>query len=74
MYDQNNAGSLSRSSSESHATAEPPSAKVPSHSVSSVVFPNPAGAETSISFASAAFWSRACKRRRATGLRRGDGT
>ena len=72
-YDQNNAGSLSRSSSESHATAAPSSATVPSHSVMSVVLPKPAGAETRINFASAAPARRACNRGRATRLRRGDG-
>ncbi len=65
--------SLSRSSSESHATAAPLSAPVTSHSVTSIVFPNPAGAEISTNLASAALVRRACKRGRDTRLRRGDG-
>ena len=46
-YRQNSAGSLSRLSNESQATAGGPA--VASDSVSNVVFPKPAGADTTVS-------------------------
>ena len=52
-YVQNDAGSLSAGSSESHATERSPSGVSPSQSARSVVLPNPAGADTSVSLASA---------------------
>ena len=48
-YDQNTVGSLSCSSSDSHAVERRPPSESPNHSLSSVVLPNPAGADTSVS-------------------------
>src|SRR6266700_1182461 len=67
-YVQNSAGSLSRWSSESHATDRPSAAATVSHSASSVVLPNPAGADTRVSADSVP------RLRRATRLRRHLGT
>src|SRR5581483_10692385 len=67
-------GSLSRWSSDSHATAGPPAETAASHSASSVVLPNPAGADTSVNAASTADPSRAPSLGRATRSRRGVGT
>src|SRR5690349_4398860 len=73
-YVQNNAGSLSRWSSESHATDRPSAAATASHSASSVVLPNPAGADTRVSADSAPRLRRSLRLRRATRLRRHLGT
>jgi hypothetical protein len=48
-YVQNNAGSLSRRSSESHAAGPPLDVVSASQSASSVVLPNPGGADISVS-------------------------
>ena len=47
---QNATGSLSPGSSESHAVTDPSAGAAPSHSARSVDLPNPAGADTSVSF------------------------
>src|SRR6201999_4158790 len=73
-YAQNNAGSLSRWSSESHATDRPAAAATVSHSASSVVLPNPAGADTRVSADSAPRLRRSLSLERATRLRRHLGT
>ena len=65
-YVQNNAGSLSRWSSESHATDRPSAGAAASHSASSVVLPNPAGADTSVSADSAPRLRRSLSLGRAT--------
>ena len=65
-YVQNNAGSLSRRSSESHATDRPSAGAAASHSASSVVLPNPAGADTSVSAESAPRLRRSLSLGRAT--------
>ena len=73
-YVQNNAGSLSRWSSESHATDRPSAGAAASHSASSVVLPNPAGADTSVSADSAPRLRRSLSLGRATEPRRHLGT
>src|SRR5690348_12598247 len=73
-YVQNNAGSLSRGSSDSHATDRPPAAATASHSASSVVLPNPAGADTRVSADSAPRLRRSLSLGRTTRLRRHLGT
>jgi len=73
-YIQNNAGSLSRWSSETHAAARPLDARPASQSASSVVLPNPAGADTSISSDSAPRLRRSLSLARATRSRRRLGT
>src|SRR5258707_10441456 len=47
---QNVTGWLSPGSSDSHAVTDPSAGATPSHSARSVDLPNPAGAETSVSF------------------------
>src|ERR1700737_174052 len=73
-YVQNNAGSLSRWSSESHATDRPSAGAAASHCASSVVLPNPAGADTSVSADSAPRLRRSLSLGRATRPRRDLGT
>src|SRR6266487_1785849 len=73
-YVQNNAGSLSRWSSESHATDRPSAGAAASHCASSVVLPNPAGADTSVSADSAPRLRRSLSLGRATRPRRHLGT
>jgi hypothetical protein len=64
---------LSRWSSESHAAAGPSAGAAANHSVSSVVLPNPAGADTSVNAESALFM-RSINLERVTRLRRRLGT
>ena len=68
------AGWLSLWSSESHAAERLPAGGAASHSASSVVFPKPAGAETSVSFDSAPWFKRSVSRGRGTRPRRRLGT
>ena len=69
-YVQKVAGSLSLWSSESHAASRSSAGAAASHSASSVVLPNPAGAETSVNFASAPRFRRSLSRGRGTRPRR----
>ena len=69
-YVQNDAGSLSPWSSESHAADRRPAGAAASHSASSVVLPKPAGAETSVSLDSAPRPRRSLRRGRGTTPRR----
>jgi hypothetical protein len=64
---------LSVSSSESQATA-PPVGRELSQATTAVVLPNPAGAETSVSFAAAPRPRRAVSRPRSTTPARSFGT
>ena len=68
-YAQNDAGSLSRPSSDSHAVSRSPAGPAgpaASHPASSVVLPKPAGAETSVSFDAVPWSSRSLSRGRGT--------
>jgi hypothetical protein len=72
-WDQNVVAWLSPASSESHAGDGASSAASDNHSASNVVLPKPAGAETNMSFRSAARASRSVSRGRATWPRRSLG-
>src|ERR1017187_6716555 len=71
---QNDAGSLSEESSESHATERSSPGASASHSARSVVLPNPAGADTSVSLDSAPRRRRTRSLGRVTRPRRSFGT
>ena len=73
-YVQNNAGSLSLASSDSHAVVCPSAGADVNQSVSSVVLPKPAGADTSVSADSPARPRRSFSLERATNPRRRAGT
>src|SRR5579863_1050503 len=76
-YVQKDAGSLSPRSSDNHAASRSPAGvagPAASHSLSSVVLPNPAGAETRTSLDAAPRSSRSLSRGRGTRPRRDPGT
>src|SRR5437016_2776323 len=73
-YVQNDAGSLSEPSSETHATERSSPDDSPSQSARRVVLPNPAGADTSVSLDSAPRRSSSSSRGRVTRPRRTFGT
>jgi len=73
-YVQKDDGSLSEGSSESHATERSSPSVSPSHSARSVVLPNPAGADTSVSLDSSPRRKRSVSLGRVTRPRRSFGT
>ena len=73
-YVQNVTGSSSVSSSDSQATRPSVSGRSANHAASSVDFPNPAGAERSVSFEAPIRARRSRSRGRATSARCGRGT
>src|SRR5215212_8847204 len=73
-YVQNDTGSLSAASSDSHATGCDAPGVGPSHSARSVVLPNPAGADTSVNLDSPPLRRRSVSLGRVTRPPRSRGT